>query len=366
MRARVATALVALLAPSAAWAWGDQAHVFIAEAAYNNLTDSCLAAMYFDNDRRLLQSAVDPDDWRDTDPNEGPRHFLDIDAIPNPADFPHDLNVAIQTFGRSAVYANGTVPWVVESYYAQLVDAFRSENVVRIVEISGNLSHYVSDSHSPYHATINFDGQETGNPGIHGRYETDMVDANANAVRSGINARTMHVPAPPVMVDAIFTALETGTVLVAGINTVDVQSRGSIPALWSAKGAEAMERMAAGASLTTALWQAAYAEAGSPLLAGMPAGCGVVAMPDAGFAEPDAGAMEPPDAGAMEPPDAGQPEAQDAQASVDSEAPDGGSGGNGGGGNKRSSSCESTDLGGSAWAGLVALGLGLLRLRRWR
>jgi hypothetical protein len=330
MLSRALTAILLLLVPAQAWAWGDQAHVFIAEAAYNLLQSQCLADFYYANSQQLLQSALDPDDWRDTDPDEAPRHFLDIDAVPIPANYPHDLNVAIMMYGRDPIYANGTVPWVSEAYYSALVSAFQARNVAQAVALSGNLSHYVSDSFSPYHATINFDGQATNNPGIHGRYEADMVDQNAAAVRMGINTRATRIPAPAVLRESIFDALEVGTTLVAAINAVDVRSGGSIPSLWSAKGAEAMDRMASGASLTHALWEAAYAQAGSPRLAGMSAGCagtpdagvpppprdaglapppptdaGFLPPPDAGLPPPDAGLVEPPDAGLVEPSDAG-------------------------------------------------------------
>ncbi|MFO0722711.1 MAG: hypothetical protein U1E65_02930 [Myxococcota bacterium] len=361
---RLAGALVALLPSSGAWGWGDQAHALVAGAAYNLLENQCLSELYYANDQALIQAALDPDAWRDTDPDEGARHFLDIDAIRVPANFPHDLDVAIAQFGRDAVYQNGTVPWVAESFYAQLVAAFRAINAGRAVALSGNLSHYVSDAYSPYHATINFDGQATGNPGIHLRYEADMVDANAAAVQRGIAARAQRVSAPSVLRDEIFSALLSGTALVAGINQVDVQARGSISALWSAKGPEAMDRMAAGADLTAALWEQAYAEAGAPILPGMSPGCAGSQAPDAGEPQEDAG-TEPDtgveaDAGAASD-DAGVG-AMDAQAST---ADDAGTSDPTPSANRGSSGCSATGDHSAIWA-ILGLGLFAWRAKRQR
>ena len=37
-------------------------------------------------------------------------------------------------------------------------------------------SHYIQDAHQPLHASINFDGQTTGQIGIHARFETTLFD----------------------------------------------------------------------------------------------------------------------------------------------------------------------------------------------
>src|SRR4029077_16003668 len=39
---------------------------------------------------------------------------------------------------------------------------------------AGILSHYVADAHVPFHATVNYDGQLTGQRGIHARFEGEL------------------------------------------------------------------------------------------------------------------------------------------------------------------------------------------------
>lgn len=49
-----------------------------------------------------------------------------------------------------------------------------------------DLGHYVGDAHQPLHCTRNYDGQYTGNNGIHSRYETAMI----NTYQSFISVHT--------------------------------------------------------------------------------------------------------------------------------------------------------------------------------
>lgn len=394
-----------LALPSAAWAWGDIAHQLISQAAANRLPTGCLRTFYVANGQALLQASMDPDAWRDTDPDEGPRHYLDIDVAGNPTAYPRDYATSVRLYGAG----NGTVPWVAQRAHELLVDAIRSGVANDVVALSGYLSHYASDAHSPYHTTVNYDGQATGNPGIHGRYEADMIDAVWMTVQTQLGQRTTVVTAPSgALSDTIYDALQSGYPMLAGINATDVAARGNVTTLWNQRGSAAVDRMAASASLIAALWQSAYAAAGSPRLAGMPASCGPQGGVDAGPPDtgtrpdsgtrPDAGvtpeAGVPPDSGVVVPADdaGGQPEPEDsgvvaedtgiaptgddASESGDTGAPavaDGGgsssdaspSGGNGSGGAVRETSgCATTGSGAvSAWLGLVLV-LGLVRRRR--
>ena len=41
---------------------------------------------------------------------------------------------------------------------------------------SASLAHYVSDAHVPFHAVVNYDGQLTGQHGIHARFESALFE----------------------------------------------------------------------------------------------------------------------------------------------------------------------------------------------
>ena len=48
-------------------------------------------------------------------------------------------------------------------------------NAAEIIHWAAFLAHYVADAHQPLHTVLNYDGQLTGNDGIHSRYETGML-----------------------------------------------------------------------------------------------------------------------------------------------------------------------------------------------
>jgi len=47
---------------------------------------------------------------------------------------------------------------------------------------AADLGHWVADGHMPFHITRNYDGQFTGNEGIHGRYESGMINEFENNI----------------------------------------------------------------------------------------------------------------------------------------------------------------------------------------
>jgi hypothetical protein len=72
---------------------------------------------------------------------------------------------------------NGTLPWRSEEIYRKLVEAFTqkapySRENIRL--FSSVISHYVADAHQPFHAALNYDGQLTGQWGVHSRFESEL------------------------------------------------------------------------------------------------------------------------------------------------------------------------------------------------
>jgi hypothetical protein len=83
------------------------------------------------------------------------------------------------------------------------------------------MSHYIQDAHQPLHASVNYDGQMTGNTGIHARFETALFER--------FQSRLTIRPAPPVPIlnsrDAAFDALLSSYKLVDPILKADVAAR---------------------------------------------------------------------------------------------------------------------------------------------
>lgn len=181
-RAAIATmTLAALLLPKPAAAWGFEAHKYILTQAIKLLPDDIRP--YFEKHRgEFVERAIDPDLWRNAGfEQESPNHFVDMDAYgAHPfKDLPHDYAAAVKKYGQEFVTKNGTLPWRTEEIYKKLVEAFTQKAPYsrdNIKYFAAWVGHYAGDAHVPFHASLNHDGQLTGQHGIHSRFESELFE----------------------------------------------------------------------------------------------------------------------------------------------------------------------------------------------
>ncbi len=76
---------------------------------------------------------------------------------------------------------HGIVPYTVIQQQRALERAFESRDVEQILTISAELGHYIADAHVPLHTTENYNGQLTGQDGIHAFWETRIPELFAEA-----------------------------------------------------------------------------------------------------------------------------------------------------------------------------------------
>ena len=198
--------LVAALVPSPAQAWGFAAHRFIMGRAVALLPPGLEPFFASRRDEVVLRS-VDPDLWRTVGWNDAPNHFLDFGvseygAYPFAA-LPRDYGEALERFGAATLERNGRLPWRLAEMFGQLRRAFagvggavggRAASADDIVLLAAAAAHYLQDAHQPLHATDNFDGQQTGQRGVHARFETGLFER--------FGPRLTIRPAPPVPMTA--------------------------------------------------------------------------------------------------------------------------------------------------------------------
>ncbi|MEQ9229862.1 MAG: S1/P1 Nuclease, partial [Cyclobacteriaceae bacterium] len=55
-------------------------------------------------------------------------------------------------------------------------NAFTNQDPVQILRLSADLGHYIGDAHVPLHTTENYNGQLTGQYGIHGFWESRLPE----------------------------------------------------------------------------------------------------------------------------------------------------------------------------------------------
>jgi len=196
------------LAPRAE-AWGFAAHREVTRLAIESLPEP-LASLFRRNADYLVEHSIDPDLWRAAGrPGEDPNHYLDLDAFgAYPfADIPHVEAEHLARHGAAAA-AKGRLPWRVAEVQRELVEAFRDRDPARALTSAAALSHYVGDAHVPLHATVNHDGQLSGQTGLHARWETALFERFEVQIEKDLHPAAAHVIGDPV--DAIFDVLTEG------------------------------------------------------------------------------------------------------------------------------------------------------------
>jgi hypothetical protein len=178
--------IAGLALPGRADAWGFDAHHLIMERAIA-LLPAELRPLFEKHRAKVVERIIDPDTWRAAGfGDEDPNHFLDLDWEGYGKDpfleLPRDYTAAVAKFGRARIQQNGTVPWRAEEMFGNLQRAFQDYSrrgafgQIDIIHFSAWLSHYVSDAIQPFHGVINYDGQLTKQNGIHGRFESTLVE----------------------------------------------------------------------------------------------------------------------------------------------------------------------------------------------
>ncbi len=235
-------------------AWGFYGHRKINRMAVFTLPETILP-LYKKNIEYLTEHAVDPDKRRYATKNEFARHYIDIDhwdTLPF-NNVPRLYKDAILKFGslkgisdndtttiefseeyQDNVYQNllyeyrfdpvipidqksignlmdigggsysevyfdndivnyGISPYFLEHFYGRLIYAFKKKDVDQILKISADIGHYISDAHVPLHTTLNYNGQLTGQIGIHAFWESRLPELYADESYEFIVGRAEYI-----------------------------------------------------------------------------------------------------------------------------------------------------------------------------
>lgn len=154
--------------------WGFFGHRKINELAIYTLPPE-LGRFYKEQSDELIELAVAPDQRRYVVPQEGAKHYIDLDLYDS-LPLPKYWNQAVEQYGEELLKSRGIVPWNTFFVYHRLVKAMKEHNYARIVRLSADLGHYVGDAHVPLHTTSNYNGQLTGQLGIHAFWESRLPE----------------------------------------------------------------------------------------------------------------------------------------------------------------------------------------------
>ena len=162
---------------SDAFSWGFWAHKKINHQAIFILPKE-LFGFYKNHIDFITKHAIDPDKRRYSFSDENPRHFInperfhavDIDSIPE------RWMDAVYKYSEDSLNEYGINPWYVNDMLFRLTNAFKEQNVDKILKNSADIGHYIADAHVPLHCTENYNGQFTKQNGIHALWESRIPE----------------------------------------------------------------------------------------------------------------------------------------------------------------------------------------------
>lgn len=168
---------IILVIPQKTYSWGFFAHQFINRLAVFTLPPEMLS-FYKHHIRYITENAVNPDRRRYAVDGEAPRHYIDIDVYGDSAIYklPRNWRMAVEKYTEDTLQAYGIVPWHIYKMKFNLTEAFKAKDTKKILLLSADIGHYIGDANVPLHTTQNYNGQMTGQYGIHGFWESRLPE----------------------------------------------------------------------------------------------------------------------------------------------------------------------------------------------
>ncbi|MEQ9288545.1 MAG: zinc dependent phospholipase C family protein [Cyclobacteriaceae bacterium] len=166
-----------LAAPLPTLSWGFFAHKRINRLAVFTLPPEMMP-FYKKHIQYLTENAVNPDMRRYSVEGEAARHYIDLDVYGDSAlqVMPRYWNDAVAKYSEDTLQAYGIVPWYILSMKNFLTYAFKIGDIDKILRLSADIGHYIGDANVPLHTTENYNGQLTGQHGIHGFWESRLPE----------------------------------------------------------------------------------------------------------------------------------------------------------------------------------------------
>ena len=199
-----------LLTTNQAFAWGDRGHEVVTRVAIRLLAENTEQAgsAFASREHMLAHLSNVPDiHWRapymstESRSANAPTHYIDMDLL-YPAKAMLKERVMLKDIGREydaleqlAQDKNldlatqvGTAPWRVLQLQREVVlaltdagNASTQEDMVNAVNqallYAGLMSHFVADLANPHHNTVDHNGLQTGQGGLHAYFETMVVNS---------------------------------------------------------------------------------------------------------------------------------------------------------------------------------------------
>ena len=269
--------VIILIIPSAIWSWGYFAHKWIHREAIK-LLPMPLRGFYESVADSVVEKPTDPDLRRRRVKDEEFHHYIDIDHYGRFPfmEMPRDYQAAAQKYSADTLLSYGDAPWHIAKVMDSLIVAMRGGRTKEVIQFSVDLGHYVADLHMPLHSSENYDGQRSGNNGIHSRFEWQLIERYQSRIQlnpSGVDS--IANPTASAFEIILNSYIWNDNLLRADTRARDpkrvYQKREDFDdayyeKLFALTGAIAEQQMTAAAKAVASYWYTAWLRAGRPQL----------------------------------------------------------------------------------------------------
>lgn len=202
-----------------------------------------------------------------------------------------DLGLSLH--GKSGVWtdtlsAHGILPYYLPIALDKLTRAFVDRDERKILQYSAEIGHYIGDAHVPLHTTKNYNGQLTGQQGIHAFWESRLPELFADTQYDFLAGKATYIKDPvPYFWNIIFESHQLLPAVLEGEKrlsqsfpqdnqfcyderlgqTVRIQCREYAKAYHDQMSGMVEDRMKAAIQAIGSAWYTAWVNAGQPDLA---------------------------------------------------------------------------------------------------
>lgn len=164
-------------------AWGYKGHRMINEKAAI-LLDGELGFFVNKHKNALKWYGAVPDYIKTFHPEEKPLHFFDADYYDEYPfkNIPMNFERFKEKYGSEKLTKMGTAPWAIQKSCNEIIYYLKNARLDEAIFHMGVLAHYVADIHNPLHTILNYDGQLTGNKGVHFRWEVRLFNEYVESI----------------------------------------------------------------------------------------------------------------------------------------------------------------------------------------
>ena len=187
--------IVPLALTSFVGAWGYDGHRRINYIASKQLKGP-FGQFLKNNSDPLKWYAVAPDYNKDIDREEFHRHFIDTDYYDEYpfTKIPKKYEDLVSLYGEEKIRKYGIAPWAINETCERIIDLLKKNQLEKAIYNMGVVGHYIADLHMPLHTVINYNGQFSGNDGIHKRWEHRLVDEYVKKIKPVGNIEKVEDP----------------------------------------------------------------------------------------------------------------------------------------------------------------------------